>query len=294
MIDYKDVVSHREYLIERRKISGNFESVNLINSIKPGDRVTVKFNKENDRFFIKFGSTLFSVGNYYVNCWDIIEEVNPMPKYIFKIGDRVKITFKDCGYFWGKVVEWDVVYWTIVRESWGNWFAFNNISSLSDKTVKQSTTSHVADFEPCEEAEVDNTQCRPPLPKLTEAMVACWEYKAEWTFNLLWKNEMTTLAQEIFDRFLKSNKTKVIEAVESAEINMQTICNLVNPLNDLMEMISSSKKNLERAYERQDKNSIKTYLLALQTLNEIMEDKLFEQMVTIGNAIQKNVNKKLK
>ena len=105
---------------------------------------------------------------------------------------------------------------------------------------------------------------------------------------------MTTLAQEIFDRFLKSNKTKVIEAVESAEINMQTICNLVNPLNDLMEMISSSKKNLERAYERQDKNSIKTYLLALQTLNEIMEDKLFEQMVTIGNAIQKNVNKKLK
>jgi len=40
---------------------------------------------------------------------------------------------------------------------------------------------------------------------------------------------MTTLQQEIFDRFLKSTKTKVIEAVEKAEDNIEKVKNLLSP-----------------------------------------------------------------
>ena len=63
-----------------------------------------------------------------------------------------------------------------------------------------------------------------------------------------------------FERFLKSNKTKVIEAVETAEKIQEEISPLLKPFNELAVELATNKKNLERAFDNQDKEQIKFYL----------------------------------
>lgn len=104
------------------------------------------------------------------------------------------------------------------------------------------------------------------------------------------KDKPMTLSQEIFDRFLKSNKTKVIEAVEKAESIQNEITPLLKPFNELAVELATNKKNLERAFDNQDKERIKFYLKELQEINSIFDDKLFDQLKTILKAINKSLS----
>jgi hypothetical protein len=101
---------------------------------------------------------------------------------------------------------------------------------------------------------------------------------------------MTTLSQEIFDRFLKSNKTKVIEAVERAETIIEEVSPLLKPFNELSLELITTKKNLEKAFDEQNKEQIKFYLKELQEINSIYDDKLFDQFKTVLKAINKSLS----
>lgn len=101
---------------------------------------------------------------------------------------------------------------------------------------------------------------------------------------------MTTLAQEIFDRFLKTNKTKVIETVERANTIIEEVTPLLKPFNELSLELMITKKTLEAAFDDQNKEEIKLYLKELQEINSIYNDKLFDQLKTILKAINKSLS----
>jgi hypothetical protein len=101
---------------------------------------------------------------------------------------------------------------------------------------------------------------------------------------------MTTLAQEIFDRFLKTNKTKVIEAVERANTIIEEVAPLLKPFNELSLELIITKKKLEAVFDDQNKEEIKLYLKELQEINSIYNDKLFDQLKTILKAINKSLS----
>lgn len=102
---------------------------------------------------------------------------------------------------------------------------------------------------------------------------------------------MSTLSQEIFERFIKSNKTKVIEAVEKAEEIWEEFSKLINPIGIYLESYIDAKENLERAFDEQDKEEIKVYLERIQKFNATFDDKLFDQLRTILKAINKSLSK---
>jgi len=102
---------------------------------------------------------------------------------------------------------------------------------------------------------------------------------------------MTTLQQEIFDRFLKSTKTKVIEATEKAEDNIEKIKNLLHPFKGQVSQTELIKAGLADWFNTQDKQKIKDNLKELQDLNKFFEDDLVKQLETILKAINKNLSK---
>jgi DNA-binding transcriptional regulator YhcF (GntR family) len=107
-------------------------------------------------------------------------------------------------------------------------------------------------------------------------------------YNL--NEKIMTLADKIFERFLKSNEKKVIEATERAEAIQEEISPLLKPFNELSLELAAVKNTLEKAFNSQDKENIKFYLKELQKINAIFDDKLFDQLKTVLKAINKSLS----
>lgn len=202
------------------------------------------------------------------------QPTQPAPK--FKVGDRVKIkrwknwTEKMDWLIWVEATISEIVYYNTER-----WRRYN----LKDFS-KEWYTGWIYNEDMFDLVEEDITL--PPQPVAPSQSI-------QQTFNIL-PNKPMTLLQEMFDRFLKSNKTKIIEAVETAEENLNKQDELKNLL-DYFGEVNKRKNTLTTAYDRQDKEWIKLSLKELQTLNVKMNDKLFDQFFAVVKSLNKMLEK---
>lgn len=112
------------------------------------------------------------------------------------------------------------------------------------------------------------------------------------TFNLKQPTKMTSLIDsKLFDRFLKSTETKVLDAVELAETNANDYEELINRIDSFYNLYTRTTENLKRAYNNQNKTEIKTYLKELNSMEDTIKDPLFEQFFMVVKSINKVLDK---
>lgn len=98
--------------------------------------------------------------------------------------------------------------------------------------------------------------------------------------------QMNKLQEKLFDRFLKSNETKIIETTEKLEEKLELLNNIYLFLNSRKDEIKKAKSNLEESFERQDKDYIKTYTKEWNELLKKLDDPLYEQILTIVESLK--------
>lgn len=226
--------------------------------------------------------------HYFEDMFDLVEERDRSKTYI-KIATQEEKDFA-LEFYRKKGFEIDditpISEWDIYIRAYFDWKSVSNFNSPWDIDITEEVLSQM----PKKEEYIT----WPILPKFHCEQPRAIEFSITQPSILPHKpnKPMTTLAQELFDRFLKSDKTKVIEAVEQAEVIKEEMAELEKPVYDLLERLNYMKTELERAYERQDKAAIKEHLKNLQEINAIFGDKLFEQYKTIMKAINKMLAKK--
>jgi len=121
----------------------------------------------------------------------------------------------------------------------------------------------------------------------------CSRYKEDKLLINLTKHTMpmTKLWQKLFDRFIKSKETKILETSENANSKLEDFVGLLNPLLDLIQDLRASLKKLDGSYEIQNKEWITINLNELNKTIKIMEDEKVTQLKIILKSLNKDLSK---
>lgn len=105
------------------------------------------------------------------------------------------------------------------------------------------------------------------------------------TFIIKQIKKMNVLRQTIRGNFYKSEEQKIAKLVEGIEEQLQPVQEMQNYLSKFTEQIKTTIRLIEIAIEQQDKDGVKKLRAMLEKVKVELNDKLFEQMLTIGNKI---------
>jgi Asp-tRNA(Asn)/Glu-tRNA(Gln) amidotransferase A subunit family amidase len=106
---------------------------------------------------------------------------------------------------------------------------------------------------------------------------------------------MTLIDEKLFERFLKSKETKVLDAVEEAEKNIENYNDSIESINTFFADYHKAKISLEIAYNSKDKSEINRQLKRLHEKEDILKDTLFtEQFFPVIESINKLLRKEIK